>query len=71
MNNKEYTFLNEVQSFADKLQSILSKFVRSEKFFTQGQLITEIQKAYGMTKSQAESLEQAKSYKVSSVTKMP
>ncbi|MGG3915987.1 helicase-related protein [Rossellomorea vietnamensis] len=56
LNKKEYTFLNEVQDFTNNLQSILSKFVRAEKFFTQAHLVTEIQKAYGKTKYQAESL---------------
>jgi ATP-dependent DNA helicase RecQ len=56
LNKKEYTFLNEVHNFTEKLQSILSKFVRSEKFFTQTHLIKELQIAYGKSKYQAESL---------------
>lgn len=56
LKRNEFTLLHEVQQFTNKLQSILSKFVRDEVFFTQAQLEIEIQHAFGKSKYEAESL---------------
>ncbi|XRG77003.1 helicase-related protein [Rossellomorea sp. GAMAL-10_SWC] len=55
-NNNEYTVLNKITSFTDKIQKIMSKFVRSEKFITTAQFVSEIEKAFNKSKYQAESL---------------
>ncbi|SOC24061.1 ATP-dependent DNA helicase RecQ [Ureibacillus xyleni] len=56
LNKKEFTFLNDVHKFVEQLQSILSKFVRMETFFTQEQFAVELQKVVSKSKYEAESL---------------
>lgn len=56
LNKKEYTFINEVNAFANKLQTILSKFIRSEDFFLLNDLARAVQATFHLSKYQSESL---------------
>lgn len=56
LNSKEFTFLNDVKNFTEKLQNIISKYLRKEQLFTQSQLVTDIQIAFKKSKYHAESL---------------
>lgn len=56
LNKKEYTFINELNDFASRLQNILSKFIRSEEFFILNDLSNAVQKTFNLSKYQGESL---------------
>ncbi|RKO62531.1 DEAD/DEAH box helicase [Caldibacillus debilis] len=52
----ESTFLREVRTISEQLSNILGRFIRSEEYFYISDLAREVQRMYGKSKYQADSL---------------